>query len=323
MLSKNRTYLLLVILAVMLGLYFLLTYNTAKESNFRTQLIEFDTAVVNRIEVSPPFPAEKIILIKKEGNWFVEQKSQRYAADNSLVRRMMVNLDEIPVKSVAATSSDQWENFKTTEKDGTSLQFISNDKVVGNIILGKFDYIQPKNQQPDPYGRQPQGEMLSYARIPDEENVYTIDGMISLGMGKSGDDFRDRKLTALKQENIREVKFDFTNGEDYQLTKQDGHWKIQGTTVDSLMAVKYLRTLSNQHGREFAADQNTSVPTFAVLTVDVEGEALPVEIKVYAPDTSAYFLVSSMNPTNVIRDADKSITEKLVVEKEFFITGAE
>lgn len=320
MLSKNRTILLLVVLAIVVGIYLIMNYTQDKERNFRTRLVDFDTAVVNRIEISPPSPAGKMVLLKKAGSWKAIESENEYSADNGSVRNLMMQLDGSKVINVAANSPSDWEKYKTTDLQGTRVQFMNNSDILSDIFLGKFDYIQPKNQQQqNPYMQQPQGEMLSYARISGEDAVYTIDGMISLGLGKTADDYRDKRLTNLDFVNIEEISFSYADGTTFKIFKEMDKWLADHIAIDSATTVSYLKSIVNLRGREFFNDFVPDKDIFAKVTIS-QTASDPIELKAYAMDTASFVLASSANPTNLILDTDKKITEKLFVRKDHFIT---
>lgn len=317
MLSKNRTYLLLIVLAFVVGLYLLLTYTQEKDRNFRIALTDFDTTLVNRIEIDPPSPAERIILLKESDSWLVKQGVNEYTADKRSIKNLLVQLNGAEIKNVAANSPSDWDKFKTTDVQGTRVQFINNSTILSDIILGKFEYIQPKNQQQqNPYMRQPQGEMLSYARLSDEDAVYTIDGMMSLGMGKTAYDYRDKKITSLNYDHLNELSFEYTDGDSFKLQKKDGKWFLGENETDSASTVKYLRSISNLTGKEFYNKPNPNEKPYAALTI-FQSENDPIMIRAFAYDTSSYVLTTSINPTNIMLDSDKKITKKLFVSKKY------
>jgi hypothetical protein len=319
MLSKNRTYLLVIVLAIAVGAYLLLTYTQNKERNFRTGLIDFDTTLVNRIEIAPPSPAEKIILLKDSDSWRVKKANNSYAADIGSIKNLMLQLDGSEIKNVAANTSSDWDKFKTTDVQGTRVRFLNNSKILSDIILGKFEYIQPESQQQaNPYMRQPQGEMLTYARIAGEDNVYTIDGMISLGMGKKADDYRDKKVTSLTYDNLNELSFDYTDEKAFKLVKREGKWYIDQAEADSAITGKYLRSIINLAGKAFYNTEIQNEHHSSKLTI-LQSTGDIIEIKAFEIDTSSVVITSSLNPTNSILDKDKKLAEKLFVNQAYLI----
>jgi hypothetical protein len=319
MLSKNRTLILGVILMVALAIYLFLEYNQNNEKNYRTQLPELDTATISQIVVTPPSGADQIVLIKDVHQWIVKSGDESYQADMNIIESLMQNLDQAGVKSVASTSSDNWEEFQISDDLGTRISFEKTDHAANDIVIGKFDYIQANNPNPKPYSRQPQGEMLSYVRVDDEESVYAIDGMIALGLGKTINDYRDKRIINIQKESINKLEFKYTDKPGSQLERQNEKWMFpDGTAADSALMAKYLNSISRMRGKEFASTKQIPTDENASLTITYDGSKM-LDVKMYLPDTSSTYIYSSQNPTNIFNDSDRKLKEKLFVSEDYFI----
>jgi len=319
MLSKNRSLLLLIILAVVVVIYLLLTYTRNDDKNFRTQLDDIDTALVNRIEIYVDNPPEDIFLVKKSGNWMVDLPAMELAADDNRVEGVLAQLDGTRILNIAANDPSKWEEFNTADEKGTRVKIMNDQKVLADLIIGKFDFIQPKTtQQQNPYMRQPQGEMRSYVRILGENEVYTIDGMISFGIGKTADDYLDKNLTSFAFNDISQLNFDFADGNSFQLTNNNGNWLIDGSTADSLSTVNYLKKIGNLRGKEVVKTRFEDKNPYATLTIQQAGGA-DVEINSFSIDSASFALHSTINPQNILIDKDGSIVEKIFVSKNYFL----
>ena len=317
MLSKNRSLLLLIILAVVVVFYLLLTYTRNNEKNFRTQLDEFDTSLVNRIEIYVDNPPEDIFLVKKSGSWMVDLPTMELAADDDRVESVLAQLDGTKILNMAANDPSKWDEFNTADEKGTRIKIMHDTKVLADLIIGKFDFIQPKStQQQNPYRKQPQGEMRSYVRIFGQDEVYTIDGMISFGIGKKADDYLDKKLTNFSFEEISEI--DFAENNSFRLTQNEGNWFVDNEKADSTTVVKYLRTISNQRGKQVLKTAFDGQNPYATLTIGLPDENT-VEIEAFTIDSTSYALRSSSNPGNVIIDTDGSVVEKIFVSRDYLL----
>jgi Domain of unknown function (DUF4340) len=314
MLSSKRTGLLLVILLAVIIIFILIRYTKNVESNFRTELATIDTATINNIDIKPQSSPE-VKLVKESGKWLVEAEGKKYDADKGSVVNLLYSLNGAPIKSVAATSKAHWKEFKTTDSSGIRIQFKHDGDVVDDLILGKFDYIQPNKQTPNPYMRQQQGEMLSYIRIYDETPVYTIDGMLSLGMGKKVDDYRNKYLIKLDKKDISAIDIKYSNGSSLDLKKEENKWVLSNGTADSVSVAKYIASISNTRGREFSNEQPEEENLYGTYRVTLS-ENRDVVLKTYTKNDTSFLITSSQNPTNIINDKDGKLLEKLFVDKD-------
>ena len=316
MLSKNRTLVLGVILVIVLALYLVLSYSGDHEKNFRTNLPVVDTATTNKVLIISSETEKPVQLTKQNGQWMVTENDRQYLANKSIVKSLIAGLSGAPVVSVAATSPDEWEKFKATDDLGTRVQFEKNGKKYLDILIGKFDYIQQKEQ--NPYTRQPQGEMLTYVRVNDGDEVYAIEGSLGLGMGKTADKYRSRVLLKADKNAVNKLQFNYIGGNNFSLTKENNQWKFDdGAVADSATMVKYLNILHYLSGRTLAEEDPEKQPLYAELKV-ISNEKDTVNLWVYTADTATSIILSSKNPTNPVKDEQNKIRDRAFVTKDYF-----
>ncbi len=316
MLSNKNTRILLIVLGALLALYFVTDLTQNGESNYKTQLQAFDTASVNRIELVPPSPSEKIEISKQDGRWMVMENGNSYSADNSAVNRMLIGLNGTRVKSVVASTPDAWEKYRTTDSLGTRIRLMDGEKVLSDILIGKYDYVQPGNQNPSPYNRR-QIDIVGHVKLAGDDAVYAIDGTAVLGLGKSAADFSDKLLTRLNAKKINKVELSFADSVSLTLVKANNRWELGGGSADSATVEKYVRQLANLRGYTFSTFTPASNDVFATLTIESEEGSSPVVLTAYLTGTGSYYFVSSQNPTNIFRDKDKKLKDKILVTKSY------
>lgn len=317
MLGKNRTLLLLVILVAVLALYLILQQTTDRESNFRTSLPAFDTSAIDRVVISPPGAGNPFSLDREAGTWWVDAGDKKYAADPFSVSALLTSLNGTAVRTVVAGTPDKWEPYHVNEAQATAIDYYNGNDLLSGLMLGRFEYVQPENQMPDQYGRRPQGEMLSYLRIADEDPVYVIDGMVALGTGKRTDDYRDRKLLNVKTEDLQRLEISYREGITVELEKADAGWTVDGAAADSAATAKYLNGLVNLRGKTFIDLEPAEKDLYGVLTVMTNGPE-PITLKAFVQDTAGFVVLSSLNPTNLFLE-DRAFLEKAFVQNDHFL----
>lgn len=317
MLSKNRTLVLGIILVVVLIIYFALQ-NREHEENFRTKLPAIDTATVDHIVIRPAGGKTPISFVKEDGQWMITDKDRKYAANENQLNSLMLGLNGAEVIRVAATSPEKWKDFNTTKDLGTEIEFKQSGKDAADVLIGKFDYIPSKNQNPyNQYGQQ--GEMLSYVRVNDEDGVYAIEGSIALGLGKTADDFRNKQLLHLDKKAINKLQFSYTDGDSFSLSKKDNKWIFDdGTLADSATMVGYLNSMRYLNGRKLAKEDPEGKPVCASLTI-ISNQEDTVRLTAYQVDTAECVVRSSYNPTNPIRDEQNKIKERAFVSRDYLM----
>jgi hypothetical protein len=312
MLSKNRTLVLGIILVVVLVIYFALQHREHEE-NFRTKLPAVDTATIDRIVIRPAGGETSISFVKENKQWMVEDNDRKYAANENQLNSLMLSLNGAEVIRVAATSPEKWKDFKTTKDLGTEIEFKQDGKNATDVLIGKFDYIPSKNQSP--YGQQ--GEMFSYVRVNNEDEVYAIEGSIALGMGKTADDFRLKQLLHLDKKAVNKLQFSYTDGDRFSLTKEGDKWTFDdGAEPDSATMVRYLNSLRYLNGRKLAKEDPEGKPVCASMTI-ISNQEDTIQLTAYMVDTAACVIRSSYNPTNPILDEQKKLMERAFVSRNY------
>jgi len=77
MLSKNRNLLLIIILVVAVGVYFITRQQAKNESNYKTVLFEYDTATIDQIQVIPPGDQYGFVISKVGDRWELQADGKK------------------------------------------------------------------------------------------------------------------------------------------------------------------------------------------------------------------------------------------------------
>lgn len=315
MLSKNRNFWLAVTLVLIVAVFLLTKYLKNDNSNFRNQLPAFAIEQVEHLSIRPASSARSIVLNHDADSWWVESISRKYEADESRINSLLQGLNQADVKYVAATDEADWPEYKTTDSAGVSVLISGEDGKLSNLVLGRFQYFQNDQANTNPYMRQQQGEMITYVRVRDEEPVYAIDGMVSLGIGKNADDYRKKIILKTDKNKLSKLVFEYPD-KSFSLDKTDGSWMVEGMPADSANTAKYLSNLAFIQGKSFSDNEVSGLQLFGKLTV-LSGTDSTV-VKAFIQDTASYLISSSINSTNVIADNDKTLTEKIFVAPDYF-----
>lgn len=322
MLSKNRNLLLFIILVVAVGVYFITRQQAKNESNYKTVLFEYDTATIDQIQVIPPGDQSGFVISKVGNRWELRADGKKFTADSKIVKRNLELLNGIKVKRIASRNAEDHEGYAVTPEKRTRIALSSDGKTKGSLLLGKFDYFQPQNAQPDPYGRQPQGEMVFYAALPDDPTVYVVDGQVGFGIGKEVNAFRDKTIVNLDKTKIRQVDLTTSNDQHEKLILQNGSWQLNGQVADSAKMVQYLSKISRQNGSAFSDFlQLNQLPLEKSVTIAGEGFS-DVVINAYRKDSLMLLLNSSQNPEAIFEDKDGKILERFT-NIETLLQGSE
>ncbi len=318
MLSKNNSKVLLVILVVLLAVYAVLQLTDHSDSNMKTDLVAVDTAQIDKIVIQPPKAAPQIVLQRNGGTWQVAAENETHVADKRKINSILRDLMRLKPTSVVATDKEQWKKYEVTDSLGTRVKLMKGNKVKADVLLGKFNFIAAKNRQPNPYQRQPQGEMVSYVRPYDDNAVYSVDGMIKMNFSADPDNYRDKTFVNLQQNEIKKIDFAYPGSSPFSLEKDDKGWKINHEPVDSATVVRYLRSLGHANGTKLVHNfDKSSNPQIGKISIERNNDS-PVELTAYAVDSAKYVVHSSLNKDTWFDGNSGRLYKRFFVDKPYF-----
>jgi hypothetical protein len=316
MFKKIKPGVLMIVLIILLAAYFLVRHFSSNDRTFRDKVLEFDPATVTEVLITVPGQQEQTHLRLEGKEWKVVIRDMSYRADTSNIKSMLSQLSQLATKRFAGKGKEIWKKYELTDSAAVKVEILAGKKEVASLLLGKFDYTVPENQQQQNMRQQQQGEMSTYVRLADEKEVYVVEGFLKMTIGRNGDAFRDKMLTGVKGQDISRVTFSYPGGGGMLLDKSTGKWAINGVPADSMKVVKYLNSISRLTSQDFI--YNTPAPGMPSHTVTIEGNNFqPIEIKAFpVADTNLnYLLVSSRNPDAVFNGKKSKLFTKIMVDQ--------
>ncbi|MBI5008337.1 MAG: DUF4340 domain-containing protein, partial [Bacteroidia bacterium] len=196
-----------------------------ESATIKDRIVEFDSTKAGRIILYPkPTIGKAFEVFKDNGIWKVQQDNIVSASRKMEVENIMSEILSIKPQNLVSKSKSKWIDFEVTDSTGTRIRIQdSKGRDLADLIVGRFTFKQADNQL-SMYGRNNiQG--TSYVRVNGENEVYGIDGFLSLSFNRSFNDWRDNtlaefnKLTSLS--NVDGQEFNDTYkpdaNPDYQL----------------------------------------------------------------------------------------------------------
>jgi hypothetical protein len=311
MFKKFKSGILIVILAVLLIIYMIVRFSGSDDRTFRDKALSFDSSVITEIIIDDPKnQQDPVDLIKTGDKWTVKVSGRDYTADTNVIKNMLGQLSDMPTKRFAGKGSDAWAKYEVADTSGTLVTIKSSGKTMAEILVGKFSYNIPKDQQQMP-NRQQRGEMTSYVRLKGEKDVYAVDGYLKMTFGSKIDSYRYKSLASVKPEDITRLTVT-EPGNRKVFENPDGKWIMNGMPADSATTVKFRNTVARLSGIKFT-DQEAG-PSGASHTLLIEGNNFsPVEIQAFpVADTNVnYIITSSANPGSFFNGKEGGLFKKI------------
>jgi hypothetical protein len=289
-----------------------------ESSTLRDKIVDFDSTEVAKIMLYPKITAGKPFeFLRKDGKWIVRQEKIESAARKYEVENIMIELMSVKPQNLVSKNKSKWAEYEVSDSTGTRIKFLnSKDKVLSDVIVGKFTYKQLNNQM-SMYGRNNiQG--TSYVRVTREDEVFGVEGFLALSFNRSFNDWRDNSLISFNMDDITSIKYTYPADSSFVLSKKDSKWMVDSAPADSAETVSYVSSLSTMTGQEF---NDTFKPVVNPdYQINIEGNnLLNISVKCYRQPDGSFIINSSQNPDIYFNSKPEGIFGKIFKPKKQLI----
>ena len=221
----------------------------AADSDLAAVLAELDGGWLTRVELSGP--GDAILLEKDGGVWTVNG----FEADSGAIDRFLRAVDEVEVKSVAATNPANHERMGVTAEGAWTLTI---DGTV-TVLLGNSG-----NRY-----------RSSYARLPEADEVNLIEGDLRAAAVRSLFDWRNKVMVRADTAAVTSIRVT-RDGTTTVYERQDSTWTVDGEEVDRVKVRDLLQELSGLRASAFAPQDAgmPETPDRSVQALDADGNEI-------------------------------------------------
>ena len=231
-------------------------------------------------------------LIKEGTQWKAKNDQMEVPASNKEVKSILVLLENLPTKQLISKSKDRQTDYELNEDTGKFVEVYSGINLLENLVVGRFNFNQATRQS------------VSYARLAEEDDIYAIDGFLSMTLVKDFNTFRNKNLGAFDPLEVQ--SFTFTNEGNMLIyeKKEGGTWQSSsGMTIDSSKMASYLNKIKNATGKDFLDGYQPQGNPNASLKLEVAGRSLPWQVDYFhegdnrifkSAENDAYFASDSL-----------------------------
>ncbi|MBI4649382.1 MAG: DUF4340 domain-containing protein [Bacteroidia bacterium] len=317
MFRKLNIKVLIAIFVVLLAIILISHFIKSKkgERTFRSDLAEIDTSQVSSILIYPKAENfSEVKLTKAVTGWQIQHKGVLYNADKYSVNAMLSEFARLKPQRVAATSKEKWPEFQLTDTTGTRVKVLKNNDIVADLMIGKFSYQKPTN----PWDRQ--GKMSTYVRLANEENVYSVEGFLSMTFNRSANEYINKAIINSNKDKWTKLAFTYPGDSSFIMTIQDSVWMVNGIVADSAKVINYFNKIAHLTSPEIMFDFKQPLVNVPEYAVRIEGNNItPIHVNVFPTDTvNIYAISSSMNPGIFFSGGKGDVFKRLFIGKDSF-----
>lgn len=253
-----------------------------RERSFDPKIIDIDTSAVDRIVVHPAAGDEMFELSKTGSGWQLKRSADLFQATAGSVGGLLSNLSQVQADRIVSKNPDRHKDYAVDEGSGTRIELYGGQKKLGDVVVGRFNFNQATRSG------------ISYLKKYDEDEVYSVEGFLSMSLTQGFENYRNKVLTSLTAGDLTKITLE-DRDDNLVILKSDSLWRDpSGLQVDSASVAGYLSTVQSVTGGTFI---NTRGDVGERLkTLKIEGNNLPesVTINCYASqDTSHHFVIHS------------------------------
>ena len=275
------------------------------QCSFRSHITVIDTSSVDRILLWPKGENGEQITLTKNPAWMVSDGSKTVKADPSRVNSILGQLVNIPVKQLISKNPDRQKDYEVDMASGKIVEIYSNDQLIDKLIVGRFNFNQQTRSG------------VSYARKDGEDDIYSVDGFISMSFDTDFNSFRPRQLLQLQSQDLKSIRLTAL-GQSTTIQKGiDQNWDMNGLSLDSTAMAQYASSITNISGSSFY--DGTAPSSAADYSISYQGDNMIGGITIDAwnnTDSSDPFILrSSQNDAFFTSDSTgifNQIFEKLI-----------
>ena len=301
--AKSNTIRLILILVILLLIYSGIEFfgGSERSSNFRTSLVEIDTAKVTKVVFTKS--NEVTDLVKEENNsWKVKLSSGEYApAEKSAVKNAINNLLTIKPGRIAARKQEKWSEYQV-DTAGTRVEVFEGDGKTLDLVVGRF-------------GVKGQNQFYTFVRLSDEDEVYVADNFMSFSVNQEANAYRNQKFVEFTKDSLQEIAFRYPSDSAFSLKRTiDNHWVIGEQRADSSATAQYLNRVRYKNSRQFVDDVESQLsdPAYTI-SLKLQGSE-DIVLNFYQHPEHSWVMHSSLNPQAYF--ADEQLVKDIAVSLE-------
>lgn len=271
----KRSLMLVIILAVLIGIYWLVQSRQPVVATDRP-FVEFDSSAVNLLRMET---ATDTVELRKEGELWNLNVPLKFPAGQKSVQQAVGKLREMKKLTLITSNTDKQTEFQVDEANGVKLTVGQGNKTA-TFVVGK---VGPTGQ-------------TSYARMTDSKDIWEIGGNHSATFKRKPKDWRDKTITEFNKEDFEKIVLRYPE-QTITLAKADTVWKVdtgkeQFDGTNELVG-RLLNLLSRMSGTDFADTLKADAfdkPEFQLEARLISGQTIDLKLIPKDAEASQYFV---------------------------------
>jgi hypothetical protein len=284
-----------------------LLFKPSNEGNFNRNLAPVDTAKITAIYIKPKNSDDEIKLERQDKQWGIIYKGKNIKPDGQYITSMLNELSKIEVEHIVSSDKNDWPLYDVSDSASVKVRVEQKGKTVANLVIGRYSFEQRMQK------------ISTYVRINGEDEVYSVQGFLSMTFGGGLTQMRDKSVVKLNPSHITRVTFNYPSDSSFMLERTNNQWLISGIQADSAKTATYINALANLYSYNIL--ENTAPVGNKLYEIKIEGNSFsPVQLQAFESDTIVKrFITSSVAPDMQFAGAEGELYNQVFVSKKSFL----
>ncbi|MEJ2206070.1 MAG: DUF4340 domain-containing protein [Gemmatimonadota bacterium] len=214
-----------------------------------------DEASIQSVRFRSP-DGDSVVLVHSDAGWSVNG----FPTDSARVAQFLDVLSEAAVRELVARNAANHDRMGMANDSAYTIE-VDADAYTGSLLLGDAG---------SRYG-------TTYVRAPDEDEVYLVEGNLSVHARRSLDDWRSKRIVSVDTASVAHL--DVTRDSSrYSLSRGDSTWTFaDGSEADAAAVRNILTELRDLRGAGFLAEEDsvaTLPPGGSIVATSADGALL-------------------------------------------------
>ena len=271
--------------------------------SIREVLVSIDTSKVDKVILTNGTETP-IELNKSSSGWTVSAEGKTNTATDNSVNSILSSLLRIVPDQLISKNKEKWGDYELDESTGKKVEVYSKGKLMDSFYAGRFNFNQNTRSA------------KTYMRKANEDDVYSVDGFLSMTYAKKYNDFRNKKIfDGISRTDIKKVAISNDNNSN-SIGFKNGQWVDENENIlDSSKVESYISNLISQSGNEIDDEfiPNVDMPVTSVNLMSTDGANL-AELKVFEDkkDDKPFVFISTLNKESKLRSDSSGLYQGII-----------
>lgn len=272
--KKNIIYLIVILVALLTTAIFVMQKQgeQSMSADSAQKFIPIDSASMEKVSVES---SQKNFILERSGDvWSVTSGTASYNADKKMLADFLHELSTLKIKSIVSTNPEKQSLFNV-DSNGITVEIFGQGKAPFSFIVGKSG----------------QSDNDTYVRIKESHNVLLVDAQLTNMLSKHINDWRDKTVLSVPQQNITEVTFQYGDT-TFVLKRINSTWMIGNDSTQENVINSLLASLADLKADNFLDSTNAATKKVMAKITVASSQLLFALDK----EKNVYYLLSSASP---------------------------